>query len=337
MNFRGGLAQFLTFSLFGSGFCLAQSPNPAKIVSVTPGGVGYVTTSQDSTGVNANIGRWDTPYTGGLNGPPLPDVEPDGASTLSIVVDVNDGGLASFTYSLRSWDAGIYDWYDIYVLTPTGQVDLVTQLGTPGTDFGLYYDTQPISLSFSLNKWKNQQVTFVFSVQQDGYGDQTQGSVNGFAIRTCSVPPLMPITDPAAIQFENGNTVDTADLQSNMQTALGCVQGAVHSAGGTVTVASAFRPPAYQQHLREVWDKWRLLRNNTDPECVDLKNEVQAEFQRHGLLLSQRPATASGAHTQGAAIDMRSSLPLQQFLNLCNNCGLYRPFPATDPVHFIHQ
>ena len=185
----------------------------------------------------------------------------------------------------------------------------------------------------------HQHVQFVFTVQQDGYGDQTQGEVLGFGLRTCDVAPLQPLpNDPLVQSFEAGNTVDTADLQPNMQSALNCVQTAVTNAGGTLMVNSAYRPSAYQSHLREVWDKWSLLRDRRETECQDLRNQVQAEFNKHGLLLTQRPASANGPHTQGLAIDMQSSLPLQQFLNICiNNCGLYRPLPTTDPVHFVHQ
>lgn len=121
-----------------------------------------------------------------------------------------------------------------------------------------------------------------------------------------------------------------------MQTALSCLQGAAGAAGGAVTVTSAYRPPAYQAHLREVWDRWNDLRNRRDPECTTLRTEVQQEFQRHGLLLSQRPAAAS-AHTRGEAFDANWNLPAGVDIDtLAFNCGLHRPF-ATDPVHFIHR
>lgn len=327
----------LCLLFFCSGARAQQQANPAAITSVSQGGVGYVTYSNDSSGLNGQIGRWDTPYPNGANGAPAPGLEPLGASVMYVDVDVNDGGLASFSYDLKTYDAGIYDWYDISVQTPTGTVSVVNQLGKPGSDYGTFFQSPQVPLSFNLNRWRNQHITFVFSVQQDGWGDQTAGDVFGFGLRTCQVPPLTPITDPTALNFEAGNTVDTDDLQANMQTALDCVQAAVADAGGTVTVSSAYRPPAYQAHLREVWDKWRLLRDRREPECADLRTQVQQEFNRHGLLLTQQPASPNGPHTQGAAIDMRSSLPIAQFLNIANGCQLTRPLPATDPVHFVHQ
>jgi len=314
-----------------------QQAHPAAITAVSQGGVGYVTNSSSSTGIDATIGRWDTPYPNGANGQPAPGLEPLGASILTIDVDVNDGGIASFAYKLRTWDAGIYDWYDISVQTPAGTVSIVSHLGKPGSDYGTFFESARIPVSFNMKAYRNQHITFVFSVQQDGWGDQTAGDLFGFGLRTCQVAPLTQLTDPAAINFENGNTVDTNDLAANMQTALNCLEAAVSNAGGTVTVNSAYRPPQYQEHLREVWDKWRLLRDRREPECADLRTQVQQEFQRHGLLLTQRPASPSGPHTQGLAIDMVSSLPLQQFLNLASGCQLTRPLPQTDPVHFIHQ
>lgn len=315
----------------------AVPANPAVITGTTAGGVGNVTSSSDINGINAQIGRFDTPFPGGLNGPPVAGLEPLGESTFSIGVDVNDGGRATFSYILNTYDSGLYDWYDISLVTPTGTISLLSRLGKPGNDFGVYYSSPQIPLSVSLDRWKNQHVTFEFSVRQDGYGDQTQGQVIAFNVMTCPVPPLTPITDPIALQFEGGNTVDTTNLQANMQTALGCLRTAVAGAGGSINITSAYRPPAYQRHLREVWDNWQLLRDRRDEVCQELRTQVQTEFTNHQLLLTQRPASANGPHTQGAAIDMVSTLPLARFLTLTTGCQLIRPLPVTDRVHFTHQ
>ena len=38
--------------------------------------------------------------------------------------------------------------------------------------------------------------------------------------------------------------------------------------GGAMMLTSAFRPEAYQQHLRDVWHKWMdELRDNADPSA----------------------------------------------------------------------
>ena len=317
----------------------AQIPpsRPPRITSVTPTGVGYTTVVNSTNGISADLGRWDTPYPGGPNGPSAPGLEPSGSSMLAIAIDVNDGGQVSFDYSLRTWDAGRYDWYNISVVTPTGTVSLVNRLGKPGDDYGTYFQSPRIPISVSLNPWRNLQVTFLFSVRHDGWGDQTQGQLFGFSIRTCPVAPLAPLTDADALRFENGDTVNIEGLQPDMREALGCLRTAAAADRGTLTVTSAYRPPTYQEHLREVWDKWRLLRDMRNAECDELRTQVRNEFTRHGLLSSQRPATANGRHTQGAAIDMVSTLPTARFLALANRCHLVRPLPEADPVHFIHQ
>jgi hypothetical protein len=314
----------------------AQTVRNAQIVAVTPGGVGYVTTSSGTTGISAMVGRWDTPYPNADSGEPAPGLEPYGASTLTIDIDVNDGGLVSFSYKFLTYDAGIYDWFDAYIVTPTGTINLVSQFGKPGSDYGTYWESSQVVLTQSLDQWRNQRVSFVFSVVQDGWGDQSATRIDNFDIRTCQVPPLTQITDPAALGFEGGNTLDTADLIPAMQAALSCLRQAAAAARGALTVNSAYRPPAYQAHLREVWDRWNDLRNRRDPECVNLRTDVQQEFQRHGLLLTQRPAAAS-AHTRGEAFDANWTLPAGTNIDtLAANCGLQRPF-ATDPVHFIQR
>lgn len=310
---------------------------PAVVAGTSVGGIGYVESTPSATGISARIGRWDTPYPNGLNGRRAPGLEPRGDSIFYIDVDVNDGGLASFSYTFKTWDAGLYDWYDVYVVTDTGNITLVGHLGQPGSNYGSFFSSPEIALSFDMNQWKNQRIRFVFSTHQDGWGDQTQGEVVGFGLRSCPVPPITPLTDAVSLSFEGGQTVDTTNLTAAMQTALGCVQTAVATANGTVSVSSAYRPPAYQAHLRAIWDKWNLLRDMREAECVEIRTLVQAEFQRHGLLLTQRPASSSGPHTEGRAVDMRSSLNLTQFLTLTNQCNLYRRLPVADPVHFEHQ
>ena len=61
----------------------------------------------------------------------------------------------------------------------------------------------------------------MFSVEQDGYGDETQGYENNLAISTCAIAPLLnpPFTDPVAQAFDDGQTIDIVDLTPAMQTA----------------------------------------------------------------------------------------------------------------------
>ncbi len=160
----------------------------------------------------------------------------------------------------------------------------------------------------------------------------------------CPVQPLTALTDPDAISFENGNNINRAGLTQQMQTATNCFETAVQNAGGNFDLNSAFRPPQYQDHLREIWDKRAALRRvrgrQRRQNCAALRQQVEAEFQNHELLLTQRPAAAGGPHTRGEAIDVginNMGLPLQTVLNLAAGCQLQRPFPAADPVHFQHR
>ncbi|MDQ6799703.1 MAG: D-alanyl-D-alanine carboxypeptidase family protein [Acidobacteriota bacterium] len=178
-----------------------------------------------------------------------------------------------------------------------------------------------------------------------GWGSATQGDrtdatfewVVTLAGAFCDVAPIAPITDPLSLQFEAGNTVDTNDLNTSMQTALTCLQQQAQGLGGGIKVTSAFRPIPYQTHIREVWDKEELLKNNREPGCAKLKDDVDKEFHKHTLLPTQRPATNS-AHTRGEAIDINWTLPPGTDIDsFADHCDLKRPVPKTDKVHFIHK
>ena len=239
---------------------------------------------------------------------------------------------------MQTYDAGRWDWYDIFLETPTGTIPIVQRLGKPGSDYGSYWISPLIAISQSLNRWRNQRVRFVFRVMQDGWGDQTQGQVIDFSVKTCPVAPLTPLSDPTAISFENGNSIDTANLTLQTQTGLDCMRGTVSQLGGIFTLTSAFRPVAYQQHLREVWDTWKLIRTKSEPECQELRREVQAEFQRHGLLVTQPPAvgSANAPHARGVAFDATiRSLPSGHSVDtVAAGCVMHRPWPVDDRVHY---
>ena len=305
-----------------------------------PGSVGYVTHSGTDV-IDAQIGRWDTPYPYPDTGEYAPGLQPTGYSIFAIDVDVNDGGVASFRYRMQTYDAGIWDWYDIFMETPTGTVPIIQQLGKPGSQYGTYWRSPMVTTSQPLDAWRNQQVRFVFRVMQDGWGDQTVGEVFGFSLRTCDIPPLTPITDPAAIAFENGNRIDTQNLTQATQTGLTCMQNRVAALGGAMTLSSAYRPVAYQDHLREVWDTWDAVRNRQEPECQAVRDEALAEFQNHGLLLTQRPAAGNpnAPHAQGIAIDATlTGLPAGETPDtVAAFCGMHRPWPNNDPVHYQPQ
>jgi RHS repeat-associated protein len=155
--------------------------------------------------------------------------------------------------------------------------------------------------------------------------------------RTCPVAPLTPISGPDAQAFEaDGNRVDTTHLTRDMQTAVACFQQAIEAGGGTLTITSAWRPLAYQQHLREVWDKHMALRNNNQPECRQTKAQVDREFESHGLIanVGARPAAHSD-HTQGIAIDANiRGLPAGINVDEIGAACALRRTVQGDPVHW---
>lgn len=134
----------------------------------------------------------------------------------------------------------------------------------------------------------------------------------------CAVAPLTPISDPLAQQMESGTKVIWANTNPQLQI---CAQKA------GFTVVSAYRPPAYQTHLKEVHTKWCVngLQNNTDPACSAVKSAVSAEMAAHGLSCSRPVATVSN-HSNGTAIDISGGggMPAQ----------CLRWFGAADPVHY---
>src|SRR5476651_2218703 len=90
---------------------------------------------------------------------------------------------------------------------------------------------------------------------------------------------------PEALTFENNAESVPADVEGLMTDtaqALDIFRDMVTSSGGTFALKSAYRPPAYQAHLHDVWVKWmKELRNNRTAGCQALREEVGAEFRRH--------------------------------------------------------
>lgn len=161
----------------------------------------------------------------------------------------------------------------------------------------------------------------------------------------CKVAPLPDIEDPEALAFERDSdsaAADVAGLTPTTAQALDTFKGLVTSLGGTFDLKSAYRPPAYQAHLHEVWVKWvKELRGNHTAGCRALREEVGAEFARHQLLIRQQPVTDSD-HAIGLAFDAAVAMPRGAKLNrkrvtvdkLAILSGIRRPNSRRDPVHY---
>lgn len=95
-------------------------------------------------------------------------------------------------------------------------------------------------------------------------------------------------------------------------------------------MTSGYRSQSYQDHLREVWDKYHLINSWNEAECAAVKQNINDEWGTH--ILVYQPAETSN-HTAGNAFDA-SWTPLGLDIDaLAGQCSLTRPV-ANDPVHF---
>lgn len=129
--------------------------------------------------------------------------------------------------------------------------------------------------------------------------------------------------------------LDTASLTAGTQAALGCLERAVMANGGRFNVTSGYRSQSYQDHIREVWDKYQIVRNWPKNQCRAVGDNVRAEWDRHNLIA--RPAAVS-RHTNRTAFDatwgtLNAGVSIDE---LARGCNLSRPFPTSDPVHFVY-
>jgi len=163
----------------------------------------------------------------------------------------------------------------------------------------------------------------------------------------CNVAPLPAITDSDALAFEGmvgvAPVVNVDGLTPGTSRALNRFEELVTRAGGEMYLTSAFRPEAYQQHLRDVWYKWMdELRDDEDPACATLKAQVADEFTRHQLLPTQHPVPVSD-HTMGIGFDAAVQFPALtgrarrrriSLDRIARMAGMMRPDIRRDPVHF---
>ena len=160
----------------------------------------------------------------------------------------------------------------------------------------------------------------------------------------CPIEPLTPLpskaTDPDTYAFEyEGKQVDVSRLNAEMKAALVCLTQKTGKAASSY-VSSAWRPPAYQAHFKEVWEKWQLLKELEGAElmaCQSLFAEVKGEVNKHGIAhLETSPAGRNGLHTRGAAFDVNSWF-IPSVDTFSADCKVYRNLKKKDKVHVIHR
>jgi len=143
----------------------------------------------------------------------------------------------------------------------------------------------------------------------------------------CLVPPLAPVT-AAADAYENGEfsrSPDLGNVNSAVNTGLACIQQRIPRSFPT----SGYRPQEYQNHLREVWDKWQLLKNDSSAACAKTKLNVKNEFTQHRMV--HQPGLTS-RHSSGNAVDI-SGVPEAVADTTAAACSMSRPV-SKDPVHY---
>jgi D-alanyl-D-alanine carboxypeptidase len=152
----------------------------------------------------------------------------------------------------------------------------------------------------------------------------------------CPVAPLTKLTDPDAIALENGGPPRVDKLTAAFKQNLSCMQAKAAAAGGTLTVTSAWRPQQYQDHFREIFDKWQQFQSSPGlknrPECKPTYDQIVAEKQKHGL---QAMVGKTSRHVAGTAFDaIWSNIPDSTVDQVASQCGISRPWPKKDRPHF---
>ncbi len=162
----------------------------------------------------------------------------------------------------------------------------------------------------------------------------------------CTVPPLTPLpskeADPDTYAFEHEkNRVDISRLNAEMKAALVCLTQKTGKAASSF-VSSAYRPPAYQAHFKEVWETWKLLKKLKGAElvaCQTLYAEVKREIGKEGHDIEDLkipPAGRNGPHTRGAAFDVHSWF-IPSVDTFSADCKVYRNLKKEDKIHVIHR
>lgn len=147
----------------------------------------------------------------------------------------------------------------------------------------------------------------------------------------CPVMPLRMMTDPVAIEHERGKFAASSDSERlSAAAAAGKACMLSRSDSSVVFPVSAYRPAEFQSHLKELWDKWHGLLNNTNPACISIREDLRREWLKHKLV---RDPQSSPPHASGDAVDI-AGLPANMIDATASYCGMQRPDPAAGPLHF---
>ena len=176
-------------------------------------------------------------------------------------------------------------------------------------------------------------------------GNSLTVTISVLPTAACTVPPLTPLpskeADPDTYAFEyEGKRVDISRLNDEMKAALVCLTDKTGVAA-TSFVSSAYRPPAYQAHFQEVWQKWQQLKKLNDAEriaCQSVYAEVMREIGDHGMKkLGRLPSGPNGPHPRGVAFDVNTWF-IPSVDTFSADCRVYRNLiEQDDEIHVIHR
>ncbi len=166
-------------------------------------------------------------------------------------------------------------------------------------------------------------------------------------VTACKIPPLTPMTDPVAIDFDNNvrSRWRPNGLTGDYSAKLKCVQDGIDLATGTLgsyTGTSAYRPFQYQQHLFEIVQKDRELNPRymfAHPECQARRDEITRKMgpepQGHALKPRQKVATpGKSRHESGTAFDLTPiGLSKTQMAPIYAGCGVTNTKVRGEPWH----
>jgi len=147
-------------------------------------------------------------------------------------------------------------------------------------------------------------------------------------VNNVNVNKLNPL-NPAVQPYEDG-LIDMANETQATREGAACIVREARARHLSPQITSGYRPPAYQTHIREVYDKWQLLQNNNDAACADTKREVKVEFKKHSKFAHQPGNTSH--HSSGRAVD----ISLTNYTNadtIAAGCNMSKPV-ANDISHF---
>lgn len=155
-------------------------------------------------------------------------------------------------------------------------------------------------------------------ITNDWCGGQIKQKIRDIPNPQCPIAPLQPLpNDPCTQSLEAGRGKDkngacAVGLTPEMQQEAQCLANKITSLGISYPGPTAtLRTPAYQAHLREIWEKWEALKEERNPVCASRKAEIENHKLSHGL--TNEPAESSH-HETGEAVDVSNEV-IRELIN----------------------